>query len=176
MIWWIEHKRLLKESMRLVLIVIMMMFDVFIKPNNKRPIEPPPLILYLMDFGLFSKFIMSVTLPNNFKLPFTFSRYGGSGDPQVHVIMFKSMMLLNGASGPFFCWGFPTFLEKSTLLWFSSFRIRSVHDFSELLEASINRFSSSRVCQKTLDALNAMKQEPQESLKEYLDYFNAVAM
>ena len=40
----------------------------------------------------------------------------------------------------------------------------------------MNRFSSSRVYKKTSDSLNAIRQVPQELLKEYLDRFNTVAM
>ena len=123
-----------------------------------------------------SEFIMFVALPNNFKLPMTLRPYDGNGDPQVHVTMFRSMMLVDGAIDPFFYWTFPTFLEKVALLWFSSLLAGLIHDFVELSQAFVNHFSSSRVYKKTLNSLNMIWQGPQEPLREYLDRFNAVAM
>ena len=55
---------------------------------------------------------MSIALPENFQLSTTLKPYNGTRDPQVHVTMFKSMMLVNGASDPFLYRTFPTFLEK----------------------------------------------------------------
>ena len=93
--------------------------------------------------GLFSKFIMSVTLLENFKLPTILKSYDGTGDPQVHVTIFKSIMLVNGASDPFLCRTFPTFLEKVALLWFLSLPTGSIHGFVELSQVFVNRFSLS---------------------------------
>ena len=67
-------------------------------------------------------------------------------------------------------------MEKAALLWFSSLPAGSIHDFVELLQAFVNRFSSSWVYKKTLDSLNVIRQSPQEPLREYLDQFDAVAM
>ena len=62
--------------------------------------------------GPFSEFNMSVTFPENFKLVTTLKPYNGTRDLQVHVTMFKSMILVNGVSDPFLCRTFPTFLER----------------------------------------------------------------
>ena len=60
---------------------------------------------------LFSEFIMSIALPENFQLPNTLKPYDGTRDPQLHLTMFRSMMLVNGASDPILYRTFPT-LEK----------------------------------------------------------------
>ena len=73
----------------------------------------------------------------------------------MHLTMFKSTMLVNGAIAPFLCRTFPTFFEKAILLWFSSLPAGSIHDFAKLLQAFMNHFFSSRVYKKTLDSLNA---------------------
>ena len=59
---------------------------------------------------------MSVALPDNFKLLMTLRPYDRTSDPQIHIIMFKSMMLVKGATNPFLCQTFPTFLKKAFLL------------------------------------------------------------
>ena len=90
--------------------------------------------------------------------------------------MFRSMMLVNGGSDPFLCRIFQTLLEKAALLWFSSVLAGTIHNFPELSQAFVNRFSSIQVYKKTLDSLNAIYQGSQETLREYLDRFNTVAM
>ena len=94
----------------------------------------------------------------------------------MHLTMFKSTMLVNGAIAPFLCRTFPTFFEKAILLWFSSLPAGSIHDFVELSQAFMNHFFSSRVYKKTLDSLNAIKHGLKEPLREYLDQFNTVTM
>ena len=66
----------------------------------------------------FSQFTMSMALSENFKLLMTLKPYDETEDLQVHVTMFKSMMLVNGASDLFLYRTFPTFLEKVTLCGF----------------------------------------------------------
>ena len=65
---------------------------------------------------------------------------------------------------------------KGSPLWFSSLLVGSIHNFAKLSQAFVNCFSSNRVYNKTLDSLNAIRQGPQEPLKENLDWFNTMAM
>ena len=97
----------------------------------------------LIYSGPFSEFIMSIALSENFQLPTMLKPYDGIGDPQVHVTMFKSMMLVNGASDQFLCRTLPTFLQKTAFLWFSSLPARSIHDLAKLSQAFMNHSSSS---------------------------------
>ena len=123
--------------------------------------------------GPFSKFI---ALSENFQLPTILKPYDGTKDPHFHLTIFKSMMLINGASDPLFYKTFLTFLEKAALLWFSSLPIKTVHSFAELSQAFMNRFYSSQVNKKTLDTLNAIPQSPREQMREYLNQFNEMVM
>ena len=124
----------------------------------------------------FTEFIMSVALPENFQLLMMLKLYDGIGVPQLHVTMFRSMILVNEVRDPFLYRTFPTFLEKVTLLWFSSLPVGIIHNFVELSQAYTNRFSSSQVYRKTSDSLNAIGQGPQEPLREYLGRFNTVVI
>ena len=98
----------------------------------------------------------------------TLKSYDGAGDLQIHVTMFKLIMLVNGVSDPFLCRIFPIFPKKPTLLWFLSLPSRLIHNFAELSQAFVNRFFSSRVYKKTSNFFNAIRQGPQELLREYL--------
>ena len=91
----------------------------------------------------FSEFIMLIAFPENFQLLTTLKPYDGTGDPQLHLTMFRSMILVNGESDPFLYRTFLTFLEKAALLWFSSLPSRTIHSFAELSQAFVNRFSLS---------------------------------
>ena len=86
---------------------------------------------------------MSVALPENFQHPTKLNPYDGIGDSQVHVTMFKLMMLVNRVNDLFLYKTFPTFLEKLALLWFSSLPADTIHNFGELSQTFVNRFSSS---------------------------------
>ncbi|MED6224791.1 hypothetical protein PIB30_087549 [Stylosanthes scabra] len=76
-----------------------------------------------------SEEIMTFQMPANFTLPTTLKAYDGIGDPDVHVTKFQNMMLLDGASDPFFGW------SCTSLVFFFAYRInlflsrvgRSVH-------------------------------------------------
>ena len=58
--------------------------------------------------------------------------YDGTRDPQVHVTMSESMMLVDRASDPFLYRTFLTFLEKAALLWFLSLPAKTIHNFAKL--------------------------------------------
>ena len=65
------------------------------KPNHpKTPLATNINHHIVVDFELFSKFVMTVNLPNNFKLPITIHSCNGIGNPQTNVTMFKLMILL----------------------------------------------------------------------------------
>ena len=83
---------------------------------EERKLSKRPLLKACDILGaILEIFVMSVALSKNFKLPTTLKPYDGIGDPRVHMIIFKSMMLVNEANDPFLCQTFPIVLEKAGL-------------------------------------------------------------
>ncbi|WOL01311.1 hypothetical protein Cni_G10027 [Canna indica] len=73
----------------------------------------------------FAERIIAVCLPPKFKLLATLKAYDGMGDLMMHLEMFRSMMLLNGATDLIFYRTFPTFFGegRATLVFFPSARV-----------------------------------------------------
>ncbi|XP_025636072.1 uncharacterized protein [Arachis hypogaea] len=106
----------------------------------------------------------------------TLTPYKGIGDPKVHVTKFKSMMFLNSDCDPILCRSFPTFLDGAALLWFSNLPAGSITSFDEFAKMFINYFAASKIYVRDSDYLSTIKQELNESLKEYMTHFTTAAM
>ncbi|QHO43568.1 uncharacterized protein [Arachis hypogaea] len=115
-------------------------------------------------------------MPKNFNLPTTLKPYEGTGDPNIHVTKFHSMMFLNSAFDPILCRYFPTFLDGATLLWFSSLPAGSISIFQELADLFTNNFTASKFYVHDSDYLSTIKQDQHESLLDYMMMFNKIAM
>ncbi|WOL11533.1 hypothetical protein Cni_G20296 [Canna indica] len=66
-------------------------------------------------------------------------------------------------------------MEKTALLWFASLPPKSIHSFTNLSHAFLNRFFISRVYYKTEDALHYIRQGEHEPLREYIRRFQATS-
>ncbi|WOK94242.1 hypothetical protein Cni_G02944 [Canna indica] len=130
------------------------------KEGTRTTVVVPP---FVVDSGPFAEHIMVVCLTYNCKLPTTLQSYDNMSDPTTHLTMLRSMMLLNDATDLILCRTFPTFLEKTALLWSSP-------------KPSPTNLSSCRIYSKTEDSLHYIKQGQHEPLRVYLKRFNVVAI
>ncbi|XP_016167956.1 uncharacterized protein LOC107610416 [Arachis ipaensis] len=106
----------------------------------------------------------------------TLTSYKGIGDPKVYVTKFESMMFLNSDSDPILCRSVPTFLDGTTLLWFSNLPVGSINSFDEFAKIFINHFAASKIYVRDSDYLSTIKQGQHESLKDYMTRFTTAAM
>jgi len=83
---------------------------------------------------------MFVPLLEGFCLPGTLELYDRTIDPQEHLMMFNSLMLLSGGIDPIVCHAFPSTLKKSSILWFSTLKLGSINDFFELTTRFLTHF------------------------------------
>ncbi|XP_043699510.1 uncharacterized protein LOC122650226 [Telopea speciosissima] len=81
-------------------------------------------------------------------------------------------MTVYGGSDVISCRSFPTSLKGPTTLWFTKLKPNSIKNFTELAQAFVNRFQSSVKQKKTAANLLAVKQRPDESIRDYITCFN----
>ncbi|XP_043696635.1 uncharacterized protein LOC122647268 [Telopea speciosissima] len=112
--------------------------------------------------------------PRGFKMP-TIEQYAGTMDTEDHLETFKSLLFFQGASDAIMCRAFPSTLKGAACQWFSSLPPRSFSNFTALGRAFLAYFISSRVHKKTTANLLAIKQQPEESIRNFLIGFNKEA-
>ncbi|XP_042515377.1 uncharacterized protein LOC122089750 [Macadamia integrifolia] len=81
-------------------------------------------------------------------------------------------MTIQEASEALLCKVFPTSLEGPATTWFSCLEPGSVHDFKQLNKKFIDYFEGSKGHQKTSSDLMDVKQQPGESLRQFIRRFN----
>ncbi|XP_043725558.1 uncharacterized protein LOC122672127 [Telopea speciosissima] len=119
--------------------------------------------------------IMRVELPRHFKPP-TFEAYDGKGDPNDHISYFNAMMTAYGGSDVVSCRSFPTSLKGPAALCFAKLKPNSIRSFTELAKAFVSCFQSSVKQKKIAANLLAVKQRPDESMRDYIKRFNGEAL
>ncbi|XP_016194967.1 uncharacterized protein LOC107635933 [Arachis ipaensis] len=119
----------------------------------------------------FAKEVMSFEMLQNFTLPSTLKPYNGIGDLNVHITKFQAMMFMNKDFDQILYRTFPTFLDGAALIWFSNLPEGSISNFDELADQFINHFAASKIYVHNSDYLSTIKQEPNESLKDYMTRF-----
>ncbi|XP_057745208.1 uncharacterized protein LOC130963076 [Arachis stenosperma] len=116
-------------------------------------------------------------MPKNFTLPSSLEPYKGIGDPPAHIKKFQSMMFFNDPNNEHvLCRAFPTYLDGAALLWFSKLPEGSISSFEELAKSFIEYFTAVRIYVHGSDYLGTIRQDPQESLKDYMTRFAEATM
>ncbi|XP_043704763.1 uncharacterized protein LOC122654638 [Telopea speciosissima] len=118
---------------------------------------------------------MRAELPKGFKPPM-FEAYDGKGDPNDHISYFNAMMIVYGGSDVVSCRSFPTSLKGLAALWFAKLKPNSIRSFTELAKAFVSCFQSSVKQKKTAANLLAVKQCSDESIRDYIAFFNAKSL
>lgn len=102
--------------------------------------------------------------------------YDRSRDPEDHVDYFKLMLRFQNAKDEVKCKIFPLTFTKEALAWNNTPRtnlITSWYQFTELFKAN---FTASQVKPKSEKTLNNIWQREGETIREYIERFNAEAL
>ena len=102
--------------------------------------------------------------------------FDGTKDPVDHLNTYKNQMELHGYQDPVRCRAFAIPLKGSTLAWFNRLPSSSVSSFRELSIAFVSHFIEARTYRKPSYHPLTIKQNPQESLKSYVQRFNAESL
>ena len=123
----------------------------------------------------FTPEVLHFPLPTKFRMP-QIEAFDGTKDPVDHLNTYKNQMELHGYQGPARCRAFAITLKGSTLAWFNRLPPSSVSSFRELSIAFVSHFIGARTYKKPSYHLLSVKQSPQESLRSYVQRFNAESL
>ena len=123
----------------------------------------------------FTAEVLHYPLPAKFRMP-QVEAFDGVKDPVDHLNTYKNQMELHGYQNPVRCRAFATTLKGPTLAWFNRLPPSSITSFRELSIGFVSHFIGARTYRKPSYHLLAVKQCSQESLKSYVQRFNAESL
>ncbi|XP_073017981.1 uncharacterized protein [Primulina eburnea] len=123
----------------------------------------------------FSLAILKEGLLPNFRQS-NVGEYDGHTDPEEHLGRFENAALLHQYSDEVKCRVFLGTLVRSAQQWFNTLLPSSIHSFEDFSAAFLHRFASSKKYQKNYLSLFVVKQQEAETLREFVQRFNNVAM
>ena len=120
----------------------------------------------------FTAEVVHFSLPAKFRMP-QIEAFDGTKDPVDHLNTYKNQMELHGYQDLVRCRAFAITLKGPALAWFNSLPPSSISSFRELSVAFVSHFIGARTYRKPSYHLLSIKQSPQESLRSYVQRFNA---
>ena len=114
-------------------------------------------------------------LPAKFKMP-QIETFDGTKDPIDNLNTYKNQMELHEYQEPVRCKAFAITLKGPALAWFNKLPPSSISSFKELSIAFVSHFIGARTYRKLSYHLLTIKQSSQESLRSYVQRFNAESL
>jgi len=119
----------------------------------------------------FSQPILETVIPNTFLVPkVTFT---GMEDPEIHLIVFHTQMMLVGGSDAVKCKLFMSTLTGMAMDWFISLLNGHITSFAQLSQLFREQYLANRAPSPVSYDLFDVKQYQGETLKEYINRFGA---
>ena len=118
--------------------------------------------------------VLHFPLPTKFRMP-QVEAFDDVRDPVDHLNTYKNQMELNGYQDPVRCRAFAITLKGPALAWFNR-PPSSISSFRELSIAFVSHFIGARTYRKPSYHLLTIKQSSQESLRSYVQRFNAESL
>ena len=123
----------------------------------------------------FTAEVLHFPLPAKFRMP-QVEAFDGVKDPVDHQNTYKNQMELHGYQDPVRCRAFAITLKGPALAWFNRLPPSSISSFRELSIAFVSHFIGARTYRKPSYHLLTIKQGSQESLRSYVQRFNAESL
>ena len=123
----------------------------------------------------FTAKVLHFPLPAKFRMP-QIEAFDGAKDPFDHLNTYKNQMELHGYRDPMQCRAFAITLKGPTLAWFNRLPPSSITLFKELSIAFVSHFIGARTYRKPSYHLLTIKKSSQESLRSYVQRFNAESL
>ena len=123
----------------------------------------------------FTAEVLRYPLSTKFRMP-QVETFDGVKDPVDHLNTYKNQMELHGYQDPIRCRAFATTLKGPALAWFNRIPPSSISSFKELSIAFVSHFIGAKTYRKPTYHLLTVKQGSQESLKSYVQRFNAESL
>ena len=119
--------------------------------------------------------VLHFPLPAKFRMP-QVEAFDGTRDPVDNLNTYKNQMELHGYQDPVRCKAFAITLKGPALAWFNRLPPSSIFSFRELSIAFVSHFIGARTYRKPSYHLLTIKQGSQESLRSYVQRFNAESL
>ena len=119
--------------------------------------------------------VLRYPLLAKFRMP-QVEAFDGVKDPVDHLNTYKNQMELHGYQDPVRCRAFATTLKGPAMAWFNRIPPSTISSFRELSIAFVSHFIGARTYRKPSYHLLTIKQGSQESLKSYVQRFNAESL
>ena len=119
--------------------------------------------------------VLHFPLPDKFRMP-QVEAFDGTRDPVDHLNTYKNQMELHGYQDPMRCRAFAITLKGPALAWFNRLPPLSISSFRELSIAFVSHFIRVRTYRKPSYHLLTIKQGSQESMRSYVQRFNAESL
>ena len=123
----------------------------------------------------FTTEVLHFPLPTKFRMP-QIEAFDGAKDLVDHLNTYKNQMELYGYRDPVRCRAFGITLKDPALAWFNRLPPSSISSFRELSIAFVSHFIGARTYRKPSYHLLTIKQSSQESLRSYVQRFNAESL
>lgn len=123
----------------------------------------------------FSVQVMNCSLPHKFRTP-RMEAFEGTKDPLDHLETYRMLMHLQTLPDEIMCRDFPFTLKGPSRAWFRKLKPGSINSFLDLSKRFVSHFISARSCRKPVTYLLNIKQERDESLRNYITQFNKEAV
>ena len=123
----------------------------------------------------FTAEVLRYPLPAKFRMP-QVEAFDGIKDPVDHLNTYKNQVELHGYQDPVRCRAFATTLKGPAMAWFNRIPPATISSFRELSIAFVSHFIGARTYRKPSYHLLTIKQGSQESLKSYVQRFNAESL
>ena len=123
----------------------------------------------------FTPEVLRYPLPSKFRMP-QVEAFDGAKDPVDHLNTYKNQMELHGYQDPVRCRAFATTLKGPAMAWFNRIPPSTISSFRELSIVFVSHFIGAKTYRKPSYHLLTIKQGSQESLKSYVQRFNAESL
>ena len=123
----------------------------------------------------FTAEVLHFPLPKKFRMP-QVEAFDGIKDPVDHLNTYKNQMELHGYQDLVRCRAFAITLKGPALAWLNRLPPSSISSFGELSIAFVFHFIGARMYRKPSYHLLTIKRGSQESLRSYVQRFNAESL
>ena len=123
----------------------------------------------------FTAEVLRYPLPAKFRMPLV-EAFDGIKDPVEHLNTYKNQMELHAYQDLVRCRAFATTLKGPAMAWFNRIPPATISSFRELSIAFVSHLIGVRTYRKPSYHLLTIKQGSQESLKSYVQRFNAESL
>nr|KYP53478.1 hypothetical protein KK1_024616 [Cajanus cajan] len=118
---------------------------------------------------------METPLPRGWK-PLHLDRYDGTTDPDEHIDSYTTQVNLYTNSHAILCRVFPTSLKGPALHWYTQLPAGSIDSFCTLVRRFVAQYATSRPHHTTSAALANLRQNDDESLRDFIERFSNISV